>query len=282
MYKRETIALRKQGVAVNGQKESELSRIAAQDNDNQVDEAADTLLDNVEEPESEAPEGRTDTAETKVTTEMAAKTPEEREAEALEAELEQIINDERVAPRVNINILVTLFVVVLAVNVLKGGGAFRSPLGIECGSTGFWLANVFMIAWIVVISAFIRQFLLTKYHAKKRCGYEYVEGDIQWDERASVVYPCLCMFAGCFAGMFGVGTFEALERRRAAHTSTPAWPNAYGFLLHPILRRWYCKGSVDVGHGCSSCCFFSFVSMHDSIHQLHGNHFLRRFRIVSP
>jgi uncharacterized membrane protein YfcA len=112
-----------------------------------------------------------------------------------------------VTPRINLNILGVLFVVVLAINMLKGGGAFRSPLGIVCGSTGFWIANVLMIVWIVLVSIFVRQYLLTKYEAKKRTGYQYVEGDIQWDERASIVYPFVCMFAGFFAGMFGVGTY---------------------------------------------------------------------------
>ena len=32
-----------------------------------------------------------------------------------------------------------MFVVVLAINILKGGGAFPSPLGIKCGSGSFYL-----------------------------------------------------------------------------------------------------------------------------------------------
>lgn len=215
MFKLETIALRKQGITASGQKASELTRIAAQSKDEQVEEAANQLLDDVEEQDSAAiPESKTtenkDNIDTATEEEVIKpKSLQEQLAEARKAELEQIVEDERVTPRVNLNILITLFVVVLAVNVLKGGGAFRSPLGIVCGSTGFWLANTFMIAWIVVISSFIRKFLLKKYYAKKRCGYQYVVGDIQWDERASLLYPCLCMFAGCFAGMFGVGTFNS-------------------------------------------------------------------------
>jgi len=40
---------------------------------------------------------------------------------------------------------------------------------------------------------------------KKRCGYKYVDGDIKWDGRATIVYPIICALAGFFAGMFGVG-----------------------------------------------------------------------------
>lgn len=44
-----------------------------------------------------------------------------------------------------------------------------------------------------------------RYHLKKACHYNYVEGDIQWDERATIVYPFICCFAGFFSGMFGIG-----------------------------------------------------------------------------
>ena len=35
--------------------------------------------------------------------------------------------------------------------------------------------------------------------------YRYVEGDIKWTPRATIVYPIICALAGFFAGMFGVG-----------------------------------------------------------------------------
>ena len=44
-----------------------------------------------------------------------------------------------------------VFVVVLAINLMKGGGNFESPLGIVCGSPGFIFSTVFMFAWIIVI-----------------------------------------------------------------------------------------------------------------------------------
>jgi len=44
-----------------------------------------------------------------------------------------------------------------------------------------------------------------RFEAKQRVGYKYVEGDIQWDGRATIVYPAICCLAGFFAGMFGVG-----------------------------------------------------------------------------
>lgn len=121
------------------------------------------------------------------------------------AELEQILEAERQAPIANISILLVMFVVVLIINLMKGGGAFPSPLGIECGSTAYWIANCIMLAWILATTFYVRYYLEKRYETKKAVGYKYVAGDIQWDHRSLIVYPSICSLAGFFAGMFGVG-----------------------------------------------------------------------------
>ena len=120
-------------------------------------------------------------------------------------ELRDILEEERHVPAANVAVLVVLFIVVLAINLLKGGGAFPSPIGIKCGSMSFWIANEIMLGWILIISYFVRSYLVKRFETKERVGYKYVEGDIQWDGRATIVYPCICCLAGFFAGMFGVG-----------------------------------------------------------------------------
>lgn len=105
----------------------------------------------------------------------------------------------------NVHALAVTFAVVLVVNLLKGGGAFKSPLGIRCGSPSFWTANGLILGWILVVSFFARSYLVHRCEDKERVGYPYVEGDIRWDSRATVVYPAVCTAAGFFAGMFGVG-----------------------------------------------------------------------------
>ena len=123
----------------------------------------------------------------------------------IDDELYQILEEEKQVPRANIRLLVTLFVVVLFINLMKGGGAFKSPLGIRCGSSSFWIANFIMLAWILVINFKAREYLIQRFAIKQRVGYHYVEGDIQWNASATMVYPLLCCFAGFFAGMFGIG-----------------------------------------------------------------------------
>jgi uncharacterized membrane protein YfcA len=121
------------------------------------------------------------------------------------AMLEHIIESERRVPLKSIAIICTMFVGVLIMNILKGGGAFTSPLGVECGSALFWLSEILIVSWVWAIFAFARRFLLRKTHLKQQLRYKYTKGDIVWDERATWRYPSICAVAGCFAGMFGVG-----------------------------------------------------------------------------
>ena len=88
---------------------------------------------------------------------------------------------------------------------LGGGGTFPSPLGIVCGSQSYWIITGLTLVWIIVISLWMRAVLIEKWKLKARVGYKYIEGDVEWNERNTIVYPCICFFAGFFAGMFGVG-----------------------------------------------------------------------------
>lgn len=85
--------------------------------------------------------------------------------------LRKILDEEKQPPMGNITLLIIMFVVVLFINIMKGGGAFPSPLGIKCGSPSFWSANAIMIGWIVMISLMARSYLLKRYTIKESCGY---------------------------------------------------------------------------------------------------------------
>jgi uncharacterized membrane protein YfcA len=193
MYQIENKHLREQGLKPDGTKESELTHMTAKGEDENAEEAQNELLKDMELHEGEAPGDG----------EMADVVLEDKLAQ----ELDQILEEERNAPVSNVMILLTLFIVVLVINILKGGGAFPSPLGIKCGSNAFWIANAIMIGWIIFISYFVRAYLVRRFESKERCGYPYVDGDIKWDSRSTIVYPCICCMAGFFAGMFGVGKF---------------------------------------------------------------------------
>jgi uncharacterized membrane protein YfcA len=185
MYSAETRAL---GAA----RESELSRLARVQEKEAAEEEGEEDVEAPSEPTHEPPQLSEDV---ELSTDADLKHKEERS---------QILEEERHVRMRNVQLLMLMFSVVLAINLAKGGGAF-SPFGIRCGSPSFWIANGVMLVWILLTSVIARGYLVRRWEAKARCGFPYVEGDIQWDRRATVVYPFVCTAAGFFAGMFGVG-----------------------------------------------------------------------------
>jgi uncharacterized membrane protein YfcA len=122
-----------------------------------------------------------------------------------EKELLFILEKERHVPKRNIIWLVLMSSVILMINMLKGGGDFKSPLGFKCGSFLFWIANLFMVFWLLLFSLGARFYLLRKHEVKVKIGYEYLQSDIQWNQRTTTIFPAICSVAGFFAGMFGIG-----------------------------------------------------------------------------
>jgi uncharacterized membrane protein YfcA len=188
MYKKESQKLREQGLKPDGSKESELTHISQKEAEKDMNLAGDELLADMDLQEGETP---------------GAGVTDGLPVDTNEALLQKILEEERLTPMYNVKILLGLFVVVLAMNLLKGGGAFPSPIGITCGSQEFWIANAIILGWIILISIYCRKYLVKRNWLKQRIGYKTVEGDILWDERSTIVYPSICCLAGFFAGMFG-------------------------------------------------------------------------------
>lgn len=125
---------------------------------------------------------------------------------ASDTELSLLLKEERDTPFDKVVILSGMVLAVVVLNLLKGGGAkFPSPLGFECGSSHYWMLQGLVILIVLGVSYYMRGVLIEKWQLKKRIGYIYSAGDVEWNELNTVVYPCICFFAGVFAGMFGVG-----------------------------------------------------------------------------
>jgi uncharacterized membrane protein YfcA len=121
-------------------------------------------------------------------------------------ELNDLIETERHTPMDKAMILIVMFIVIIVLNLIKGGGeAFPSPIGIICGSNTYWLVTYSIFGWVFVIALWMRNELIKKWKIKKRLRYKYAPGDVEWNERNTLVYPFFCIFAGFCAGMFGIG-----------------------------------------------------------------------------
>jgi uncharacterized membrane protein YfcA len=121
-------------------------------------------------------------------------------------ELLALLESERATPWDKVHMVTFMVVVVMALNLLKGGGhSFPSPLGFECGSTEYWFITALVFIWVLSISLYMRGVLIEKWLLKKRLGYKYQKGDVEWNYSNTIIYPCICFFAGFFAGLFGIG-----------------------------------------------------------------------------
>jgi hypothetical protein len=60
-----------------------------------------------------------------------------------------LLEQEKITPRSKVMALLAKFAVLIFLNITLGGGAFRSPWGIQCGSVAFWVVHVIMVAFLI-------------------------------------------------------------------------------------------------------------------------------------
>lgn len=92
----------------------------------------------------------------------------------------------------------------LTLTILKGGGNVN-PIGVVCGTWQYWAITLAALPYVLIISIIARNHLVSVWQQKKQCNFQYVEGDVEWNPRNTIVYPLICSIAGLCAGMFGIG-----------------------------------------------------------------------------
>jgi uncharacterized membrane protein YfcA len=117
----------------------------------------------------------------------------------------EVVQEEKFTPRHKISAVICIFSVFIFLNIMVGGGAFKSPWDITCGSVAFWVVEVIMIAFLIASAWAAQTYLVARHEIKEYVRFDYVHGDIKWDARSAIIYPAVFIAAGLFAGMFGIG-----------------------------------------------------------------------------
>ena len=90
-------------------------------------------------------------------------------------------------------------VFLLSVSLLYGVSAIP-----RC--SGMWvLVFLVAVAFMVALTWAYGRIMLEVTETKKRIGYEFAAGEIQWDARAVILYPACCFVVGLAAAGLGVG-----------------------------------------------------------------------------
>jgi hypothetical protein len=117
----------------------------------------------------------------------------------------ELIEQEKFTPSSKIVSLCVMFSILTFLNIMVGGGSYKSPWDIRCGSTAFWTVHVIMVAFLIASAWISHTYVVARHEIKELVRFDYVHGDIKWDTRSSVVYPMVFVTAGLFAGTLGIG-----------------------------------------------------------------------------
>jgi uncharacterized membrane protein YfcA len=76
---------------------------------------------------------------------------------------------------------------------------------LTCGTAGYWVMMMVPVVITMSFCFFVRRYLLRKGELRRAVGAPRIEGDVEWNDRTTIIYPLICTLAGLFAGMFGIG-----------------------------------------------------------------------------
>ncbi|RLN69754.1 hypothetical protein BBP00_00000141 [Phytophthora kernoviae] len=132
------------------------------------------------------------------------------ESSSIDTMKASIMSKPEIEPRVDVpwrklGALVGLFVVILAMNVLRGGKGFDSPVGIDSSSAWYPVLVTLPYVFLVCMSYFSLQNLGVTYQKQQSTGYELKPHEIEWTSASIRYFPMLSLAAGTVSGMFGIG-----------------------------------------------------------------------------
>ena len=98
-------------------------------------------------------------------------------------------------------LLLCVWGTVLLTNYLK-----QSPAaGVRCGSSLYWGLTLLPVPVTVVYLLGMIRWTLREHELKRRLGFEFAAGDLQWSEAATAKYVLFMAVAGLSAGCLGIG-----------------------------------------------------------------------------
>jgi len=122
------------------------------------------------------------------------------------SELRDILHREaRTVPLNKIALISFVWIFIMILALMRGGHGASSIVGIENCSVGYWFLTFSVFPVCIAVTLWVGRDLRYLHQRKLDLGYEYLPGMVQWNQKNSIVYPMCCFFAGCAAGLLGIG-----------------------------------------------------------------------------
>lgn len=100
---------------------------------------------------------------------------------------------------------ISTYASMLILTVIRGSDHFPSYFGIEPCSKAYWLTYFIYVPICIFLTYLVSLIISKEYAYRKSIGYPYNSYDIKWDAKLFFKFPLYAFFAGCLAGMLGIG-----------------------------------------------------------------------------
>eukprot|EP01126_Amoeba_proteus_P061629 TRINITY_DN8294_c0_g5_i1.p1 TRINITY_DN8294_c0_g5~~TRINITY_DN8294_c0_g5_i1.p1 ORF type:complete len:400 (+),score=69.89 TRINITY_DN8294_c0_g5_i1:315-1514(+) len=124
----------------------------------------------------------------------------------MDPELQKILDYDKHVPWLKLSSFLLIWASVFVVAFLKGGEGHSSPVGIKCGSIGYWLLVSSLLPVVVIFLSIFGMFIKREHEKKISLNYPFLDCDILWKTELLVRLPFYCVVAGIAAGLFGIGS----------------------------------------------------------------------------
>ncbi len=172
-------------------------------------ERVPTLLANVERygPDKDTNDEDYDPTLTCIDPSIPALLPPTSEEERQEREAELAEYHEELTKHSLLSYIILLIcdILIVLIMIFLGGEGNASIIGVECGSTAYWLLWLSLFPFVILLTYLMARRARNRYVRKVQLGFPFLRGDVMWTTTSLIIYPFVSFSAGIAAGMIGVG-----------------------------------------------------------------------------
>lgn len=90
-------------------------------------------------------------------------------------------------------------------NIMRGSAKMDSVIGVETCSGSYWGIYAGFLAIAVLMCLYGVIVAKSEFKEKKRIGYNFAKGDVQWGTKITIILIAVSMTGGLLAAIVGIG-----------------------------------------------------------------------------